>query len=77
MENECMSALTIHLSESLLEKLNGRAREEGTSVEAKTIALLEQWAQQQSVSADEFHRQVEVAREELERFRNTFRELSR
>jgi len=73
LHNVCMSAVTIEVPETLLKSLRSRAEHEGVSLEQKTVELLQSWVRQQSVSPEQFHQQVEIAREELERFRNTFR----
>jgi plasmid stability protein len=72
-----MSAVVIEVPETLMARLRDRAGQEGLSMEQKALDLLSRWAQRDALPAEEFHQQVEIAREEMERFRNTFRELSR
>ncbi len=72
-----MSSVVIEVPEALANRLHERAAKEGITVEQKAVQLLQGWAQQHEVSVEEFHAQVEIAREELERYRNTFGELSR
>jgi hypothetical protein len=72
-----MSAVTIEVPETLLNSLRTRAQQDGVSLEQKTVELLQASVRQTPVSPAAFHEQVEIAREELERFRDAFRELSR
>lgn len=72
-----MSAVVVEIPDALMSRLRGRAEQEGVSVEQKALQLLQSWAQVEAPSPEEFHKQVQIAREELDRYRNTFRELSR
>jgi hypothetical protein len=70
-------AITIELPETLAERVRAKAALEGTTIEAKTAELLARYGEPAISSDAEFSRQMAIAREELTRFRRTFRELAK